>query len=250
MENQLTKEYAVWTSLSDAEGRLGIRHVFDICMDLASEHALHLGVGYYDMLDRRSFWVAVRTRLRFYDRPKLGDSFTALTWPGKPGLAKCDRYYRLYRGDSVFVEGRTEWAGQDVDTGAVRRSNSFGYPMEMLVRPERVCEEPFTRFHDADISGMRPVRRYTVDPMDIDLGGHMNNVAYIRMLLGTFSVAEQISMRVTEAEISYRRACFEGETLAVYRWQEGNIRRFEVRKPDGETAVHALLRVAEDQKDA
>ena len=243
MNNHLIKNYTVQTSLCDAQGLLGIRNLFDICMDLASEHAEQLGVGYYDMLERHAFWIAVRTRIRFSARPRLGESFAAMTWPGKPGLAKCDRFYRLYRGDQVFAEGRTEWAGQDTETGIVRRSNSFGYPMELEPLPEVVCAEPFTRFRDADVSEMEPVRRYTVDPMDVDVGRHMNNVAYIRMLLGTFSTEEQAGMDAREMEVSYRRACYEGEELSVYRWREEDAWRFEVRRPDRETAVHALLRV-------
>ena len=249
MKNHLLKEYTVQTSRCDAEGLLGIRNIFDICMDLASEHAGELGVGYYDMLERHAFWVAVRTRIRIYERPRLGDGFSAVTWPGKPGLAKCDRFYRLFRGDCILAEGRTEWAGQDTDTGAVRRSNSFGYPMDLEPLPEIVCAEPFTRFRDADVSGMEPARRYVVDPMDVDVGKHMNNVAYVRMLLGTFSTKEQAAMDVREMEVSYRRACFEGEELFIYRWREEDAWRFEVRRPDGEPAVHALLRVGPESDD-
>ena len=95
MDNRLRKDYTVLTSSCDAEGLLGLRNIFDICMDLAAEHAAELGVGYYDMLDKRCFWVAVRTRVRIYERPKLGSHITTETWPGKPGRAKSDRYYRL-----------------------------------------------------------------------------------------------------------------------------------------------------------
>ena len=242
MNNTWKKELTVLSSQCDAEGRLGIRNTFDLFMDMASEHAAQLGVGYDDMLEQRCCWVAVRTRVRFWRRPRLGEAVTAETWPGKPGLAKSERYYRLSCGGGVAAEGRTEWAAQDIDTGAVRRTDSYGFPMGFDFRPDRVCEEPFTRFRDIDVNGIEPVRVYTVDPMDIDMGKHMNNVAYIRMLLGTFSTAEQEAMGITEAEISYRRACFEGEELRIYRRFDGGVWQFQVCRPDGETAIHAMLR--------
>ena len=243
MENLWKREYDVLTSLCDAEGRLGIRNIFDIFMDMAADHAQHLGVGYHAMLERRCYWVAVRTRVRLYERPSLGQRVTAYTWPGKPGLAKCDRFYRLCLGDQVLAEGRTEWASQDIDTGAVRRTDSFGYPRQLAHREEKVCAEPFTRFRGFESGPEEPVRHYTVGSMDIDVGRHMNNVAYIRMLLDGFSTEELTAMEVTEVEISYRKACFEGETLTICRRPTGEGWLFQVQRPEGEVAVQALLRL-------
>ncbi len=241
MENEWKREITVLTSMCDAQGRMSVREIFDICMDLAAEHAAQLGVSYYDMLERRCFWVAVRTRVRLYDPPILGDRITAETWPGKPSLAKSDRFYRLLRDGIVMAEGRTEWAVQDIDTGAVRRTDSYGYPMELTPREERVCAESFTRFRQLSPEPQQLAQVYTVGSQDIDLGRHMNNVAYIRMLMGTFSNAELDKMHITEVEISYRRACFEGEALQVYRRFEDGVWFFQVQKPDGEIAVQALL---------
>ena len=241
MENILEREHLILTSECDAEGKLGIKNTFDLYMDLAALHAYRLGIGYYDMLAYRCYWVAVRTRVRFYDRPKLGERVETLTWPGKPGLAKMDRFYQLRQGERILSEGRTEWGVQDIDTGGVRRTKSYPYPFDLPTREERVCEEPFTLFRDADAEGKEQLCEYTVSSMDIDVGHHMNNVAYIRMLLSTFSTEELADMDISELEIAYRHACFEGETLRIYRWAEDDSRRFQVIRPDGGTAVQARL---------
>ena len=242
MENTAVREFLVPTSGCDAGGRLGIDSVFDIFMDMAALHAEQLGVGYRDMLACRCIWVAVRTRVRLYARPGLGEAITAETWPGKAGPAKMDRFCRLSQGGRVLAEGRTEWGVQDVDTGLVRRTSSFPYPTGLICRPERVCGEPFRRFVDADPAGLAPVCEYTVRSTDIDLGRHMNNVAYLRMLLGTFSTEELEGLDFSEVELFYRRACFEGERLRVLRRREGQDLLFQVARPTGETAVHALFR--------
>jgi len=244
MNNFLDKEYRVLSSVCDAQGLMGIHNVFDCFMDLAAEHAGQLGVSYYDMLEHRCYWVAVRTRVIFYDRPKLGETIHAMTWPGKPGLAKSDRFYLLYSGDRIMAEGRTEWAAQDIDTGAVRRTDSYGYPAELVHREERVCASPFTRFRPMQPeAGNGQNCRYKVNSTDIDVGRHMNNVAYVRMLMGTFSVSEHEEMDIREVEISYRRACYEGEDLDICRERTDDGWRFAVIRPDGETAVDALLRL-------
>ena len=67
------------------------------------------------------------------------------------------------------------------------------------------------------------MRTYTVRPTDIDFGQHMNNVAYIRVLLDCFSAAQIASGKIASIEAHYAAPCLEGETLSVYRKPEGEI---------------------------
>jgi len=182
--------------------------------------------------------MAVRTKVKIIRRPLMGQEVQGETWPGKPGLAKSDRFYRLWDGETLLAEGRTEWAVQDINTGAIRRTDSYGWP-DIEPRQERVCAEPFTRFKPMTEGEMFS---YTVGSMDIDTGRHMNNVAYIRMLLGTFSTAELAGMDIREAEASYRLACFEGETVTIRRALTDDTCLFQVEKTDGSAAMQALFR--------
>lgn len=240
MENTLRKEIPVLSSLCDLEGRMGVYDIFNCFMDMAAEHADKIGVGYYTMLEKRAYWVAVRTRVRFYGRPAIMDTIGGESWPLAPGLAKNDRFYRLWKDGRVLAEGRTEWAAQNMDTGRVMRSTDY-FPDTLDFRTDKVCEEPFTRFKP--IAGEYETFSYTVTAMDIDTGCHMNNGMYIRMLLNTFYGEELRAMNVSEVEISYRRACLEGERLTVRRRFKDGAWWFDVLRPDGELAVQALMKV-------
>lgn len=242
-KNVYEKEFSVQSSQVDAQGFMSVPGIFDLFMDMASSHAEELDVGFDAMHERRAYWVAVRTRVRFAgERPRLMETVTARTWPGKPAAVKCDRFYTVSQGDIVLVEGRTEWVGQNIDTGRVMKVGDYGYPLAMEHRTERVCDAPFTRFREQpDPAGL--CLTYTVGSRDIDLGRHMNNVAYIRMLLGTFTVAELEAMDIAEAEVSYSMACREGETLSVYRRRDEEGWHFLVLKPDGTAAVQMILRL-------
>ena len=242
MKNHLEKEEALFTSRLDYEGKLKLSGLFDLFMDLAAEQAELMGVGYADMMSHRAFWLAVRTRVRIYKNPGYGDVVTVKTWPGKPALVKCDRFYTLKKGDELLAEGRTEWAAQNIDTGRVMKTDGFGYPVDMEPLPERVLDWPFTRFKEKpDPAALHAT--YTVGSRDIDTGRHMNNVAYVRMLMGTFSVAELEAMDVAEAEISYSSACREGETLRIYRRKDEEGWHLLVQKPDDTTAAQMVLRL-------
>lgn len=65
------------------------------------------------------------------------------------------------------------------------------------------------------------VARHTITSNDIDLGRHMNNVAYLRALLESFSTQERHEMKVHEIELQFLRQCFEGDELCFYRKDAG-----------------------------
>ena len=240
-ENIFETDLAVQSSQVNAQGRMSIAGMFDLFMDLASSHAEKLDVGFDAMHARRAYWVAARTRVHIYERPRLMEPVSARTWPGTPGAVKCDRFYTVTRNGTVLVEGRTEWVGQNIDTGRVMKVGDFGYPLTMEHRPERVCQGPFTRFREQpDPANL--CRTYTVSSRDIDMGRHMNNVAYIRLLMDTFTVAELEAMDIAEVEVSYAMACREGERLSIYRRRDEEGWRFMVQKPDGTAAVQMALR--------
>lgn len=239
MGNTLKKDIRVLSSLCDLEGRMGVYNVFNCFMDMAAEHAEHIGVGFYTMLEQRCYWVAVRTRVKFYERPAIMETIEGESWPFAPSLAKNDRFYRLMKDGRVLAEGRTEWAAQNMDTGRVMRCSEY-FPEGTDFRTDKVCEEPFTRFKP--LAGEWEEFSYTVSAMDIDTGCHMNNVMYIRMLLNTFCGEDLRAMDIGELEISYRRACLEGEGLTIRRVFREGAYWFDVVKPDGEIAVQALVK--------
>lgn len=124
----------------------------------------------------------------------------------------------------------------------MERPGDYGVLQSMEHWPEKVCTGPFTRFREAP-AAENLVKTYTIGSQDIDTGRHMNNVAYIRMLLGTFTTAELADMPVREVEVAYRVACFEGQTLSIYRRRDEEGWHFLVQNPDGETALQAVLRL-------
>ncbi|MCD7750033.1 MAG: thioesterase, partial [Oscillospiraceae bacterium] len=129
-----------------------------------------------------------------------------------------------------------------MDSGRMVKPEDSGYPLTMEHWPEKMCPDPFTRFRETP-AAENLVKTYTVGSQDIDTGRHMNNVAYVRMLLGTFTTAELADMPVREVEVAYRAACFEGQTLSIYRRKDDEGWHFLVQNQTGETAIQAVLRL-------
>ena len=89
------------------------------------------------------------------------------------------------------------------------------FPNGNLFRQDSACSDAFTvipdHFDDAE-----PCASYTVRSTDIDVGGHMNNAAYLRAMFGAFSTAELNDMKIRSIDALFRSPCFEGDMLV---WQ-------------------------------
>lgn len=112
---------------------------------------------------------------------------------------------------------------------AIRQS---GFPREFPFTGGVAISDAPTRFRD-DFTPDDFVRNYTVRPTDIDFGRHMNNVAYIRVLLDCFSAKQIASGTISSIEAHYASPCLEGETLSVYQKQDGDTVRIAIKKQDG-----------------
>ena len=215
MKCVFSREMMILPSQCDFSGRLGVPDAFGLFMDIATEHAEALGIGTRVLMERDLFWLTSRTRARFLKRPRMTETVTVSTWPETPERSRCNRDYVIERGGEVLVEGKTEWMVTNLKTGRLHPADSV-FPEGLELETRRVLPEPFMRLNE-DFTGAEDVGTYVVRSTDIDLGGHMNNVAYLRALAGAFSAEAWRAMDVHELEAAYRRPCFEGDELLLQR---------------------------------
>ena len=238
-----TREFLISPELCGMDGRLGVLGGLTLFQALAAEHAEQIGVGFAAMARRREFWLTVHTRVDFLRRAGLMDELTAATWPEPcDGRAvRCYRSYSLHRGGTLLALGRTQWAV----LGPEKKLMPFAqtrFPADFPFSDRTGITDHPTRFAD-DLTQAELVRGYTVRPTDIDFGRHMNNVAYVRVLLDCFSAAELASGRIASMEVHYAAPCLEGEELGVYCRREESGCRLAIKKADGKAAVLAAVKL-------
>ena len=238
MKCEYSRTLTVLPSMCDASGRLGVPDAFALFMDIATEHAEQLGIGMNGLMKQGLFWLTARTRVRFFRRPAMVETVTARTWPEKPERSRCNRDYVLEANGERLAEGKTEWMIMNLKTGRLYPTDSV-FPEDMDLVEERVTPEPFMRMAD-DFADTHDFGSYTVRSTDIDLGGHMNNAAYVRAIAGAFSTAAWREMDIREMEVAFRAQCYEGSVLRIQRRAAGEAT--EVRLScDGKTIVLARI---------
>ena len=233
------QSYTVPPSDCGYDGRLSVADALSLFQDISSVHASLLKGGVYDLAKKDLFWLTVKTKAHFECRPRLGDTVTLATWPENLTGVRCLRDYTITKGDDILISGKTEWAIINLQTGKLHKAEEV-YPPELQAPDKVILPEPFVRFEreaPEEILGT-----YTVRSTDIDLGGHMNNIAYLRAFMGLLPVDKQKSMPCRDLEIHFRAQCFEGDTLTFRQKQEGGALWVHALLPDGKTAVQIMLR--------
>lgn len=233
MKGTYQKNVVILPGLCDSSARLGVPNTFSLFMDIAAEHAQHLGIGAADLGKRGLFWLTVRTKVRFYRRPAMMEETELSTWPEQPERLRCCRDYRLCKGDELLAEGRTEWAILDTAAGTLCPAKDI-YPPELVIPEDTVAIPPFSRIGD-DFSDGEALGEYVVRSTDIDLGGHMNNAAYIRACAGAFSCREWQEPEIAGAEAVFRAPCFEGDRLILQKRSGEGALDLRASLPEGKT---------------
>ena len=225
-------------SACDYSGRLGCAGAFAVLMDLATEHAERLGIGLSAMMAKKRFWVTVRTKIIFYERPAVSEEVRLITWPEKPGQVRCNRSYEIRRGESLLISGRTEWAVMNTETNTIAPATDL-FPADLDYVSGAAVSEPFARI-STRFDGLEPFASYTVRSTDIDLGGHMNNAAYPRALFGAFTIQELEDMQARSIDLIFRAPCYEGEKLDFYKKPGEGVLDLRVARRD-ETVLLARI---------
>ncbi len=245
MKCKYEKDYIIRTSDCDHSAVMGIPQTFDLFMDMASIHAESLGIGMRFMNETAMFWLTAKTRVRFLKKPHMLQNVRVNTWPNKPRGVQTIRNYTITTPEGeVMAEGKTQWTVLNTKTGSLVRIDDV-FPSGLDLLEDCVIDEPFTRM-DEDIKGLEAYETYKVRSVDIDLGGHMNNVAYVRALFGTFSSKELDEMKISDCEVCYKHPCYEGDILIFYRKNKPDGTEIIVKNREGATVILAKLRSRED----
>ena len=218
MQEIYRQERIITPGVADAEGLLSVHDTLRLFMAVAALHASELRVGVTDMAARGLFWLTVKTKAVFYRRPRLGERVVFSTWPEAPCGLRANRSYTVTdAAGERLIAGKNEWAVLDLKTHALT-SVADVYSGDLRFDTPTAVEEAFARVPD-HFTPEEVYADYTVRSTDIDMGGHVNNAAYVRAVLGSFSNAALREMPMRTLDVVYRASCYEGERLVFQKKQ-------------------------------
>ena len=137
--------------------------------------------------------------------------------------------------------GKTEWA---IVSMLTRRPQAMAkvLPVDIAYPEEKACPEPFPMI-DEDFKDA-PYAEHRVGATDIDMARHMNNVAYVRAIVNSFSLKEWKKLGVNAMDVIFRASAHESDVLRFQKRIRGSSMDIRGSLPDGTTIVLARLELA------
>lgn len=210
---RLTHKYMLTAAECDARGTISPALMTERIIEVATQHANLLGIGYADLSQHSIGWVLSRMALCMQRWPRFNRSFALHTWIEDVNRLYSTRCMRITGEDGDTIgEARTIWAA--INTADRTPADISILGLDSLVigadgisvpRPGRI---PSCSAEDVRAS-------YTWRYSDIDINRHVNSVRYIETMLDIWPLEHYDTHRIAQLDIIYQHECLCGQTVAV-----------------------------------
>ncbi len=220
MKNYLT--FTKKLNIADVgfDGKTSVADIMNLFQQAVTLHTYEMELDFESIRKKyNGKWFILSARFEIEKRPSIHDTIEIETWPLKASALKFPRAFKLNDSKgNTLVSAMTHWCIVDYDTEEIFRSSSVSMPFDEFITDDpttKKCSVPNT-----ENDGIYYSRKMMSS--DIDLNRHVNNVSYIRIALDCFKTQELENLDIKSFDIQYRKQCFEGDVMDLYRTKTEN----------------------------
>jgi len=242
MKEILEKTYALTASDIDCHGLLRLSALLSYMQNMATEHAVLLGVGRERMVQEyHAVWMMARLHLTL-DRPiGASDELTIHTYHrGVTKSAAVFRDFDFLVGDERIGEATISWVVADIRDRKILKPGSVQAIVDSA-RPAVVKDcipEKIKAPQEMALGMVRPVT-YS----DTDVNGHMNNTKYADLACDVIRYDLCAGQFFTEVQINYLHECFPGDEILVFRAEDEGVHYVRGADAEGKARFEVSMRV-------
>ena len=197
----------------NAEGRMPLTLLTSHIIEVATNHANSLGIGYADLIKIDLAWVLSRVSIEIGSLPGINDAYVLNTWIESTNRLFSERCFTLTDPQGrIYAQARTTWAAICVSTRRPANPGAFGDMMFPANPP--VCPVSPARRTPA-LSDTADSVDYTFMYCDIDFNRHVNTVRYIGLILDRWPLGHYDNNEIARFDIAFHHECHFGETVTL-----------------------------------
>jgi len=186
--------------------------------EVASEHALRLGVGYQQLEEQQMLWVLSRLLLQVERLPHWHEEITIETWAKGTDRLFALRDFRVRNAaGEILCKATSYWLILHKSSRRPVRPDQF---FTRLKHQEDAVKAVADKLNGA--SGSSEVYKLQVQYADLDHNEHVNNLRYIGWMFNCFDIAFYEQYRLREMQINFLAEVWEGEQVAICREETSN----------------------------
>lgn len=209
---ELTQTYTLLAGDTDAQSRMPMSLIVTRAIEVATDHANALGIGYARLQEHGIGWVLTRLTIEMERYPRINESYAVTTWIEGYNRLFSDRCYIITDADgNTLGHMRSMWVAIDFET----RSAADLSPFEVEAFPisDRKC--PVAKQRKLRQVACSRERDYTFVYSDIDFNRHVNTVQYVRQLLNMWPLDFFDHHQIARFAIAFHNECHYDDTVQI-----------------------------------
>lgn len=235
-EKILSRQFMVKPSESNAQQELPLTMLMAQIIELATDHANLLGIGFLNMEPKGLGWVLSRVSIEMNRWPKTGEKYILSTWIESWNSHFSDRCFSIQSENGEMLGyARTVWV--IIDLKGHKSVGTAGLQMPAELIDGTPC--PIPRMQRHKVFENANVTNYTFKYTDIDFYRHVNTVRYIALLLNLYSLEDFDTSVLSRLDIGFAREAKFGE-VAQIRWVEEKTDNPSLFKMEGESTKRSF----------
>ncbi len=210
----------------DRDGKLSTVQVFNFLQEAAFRHSVIGKFGQPDLDELGLVWVLSRMKVEFYTEALLGEEVEINSWVRSINGALSERDFEIFKNGTLLIRATSLWVCLDMKSLKPTRI------------PPVICDKMVVLNSDSvslstakipSLQGVVPSSTYVVQPSDIDMVNHTNNVVYLRIIMDRLNAKS----KVKKINLNYLNQSFEGDELAITRNKKEEVNLFEITNSIG-----------------
>ncbi len=198
---------------SNACGRMPITLIAQRVIEVATEHANDLGIGYDALIQKNIGWVLSRLPIEMVRYPIINETYTLTTWIETYNKHFSERNFVMTDGNGeVIGHMRSMWVAINMQSRTVADLTEF----ERDAFPIGEQECPICKVGRLQkLPDCSSEEYYTFRYCDIDFNRHVNTVRYLDLILNHWSLDHFDNNLIARLEICFHHECYFGEKVKL-----------------------------------
>lgn len=219
IENMIELTYSHTYSLSggecDATSHMPATLLTERIIEVATEHADSLGLGFADLQPRGLAWVLSRVTIEMASWPKVGDTYTITTWVEDFNRLVSERVFEITATDgSVYGRVRSTWAAIDIERRVAGDLSAFDVEQFIARNKDKLPVDRQRKMLPVD-HAQATLHSYTFKWCDLDFNRHVNTVRYVEHILNMLPREAYETAMIQRFEIAFAAECLYGDTVEI-----------------------------------
>lgn len=210
---EFTHCYYLTAGEAGAQSAMPLTLLVQRVIEIATEHANALGIGYATLSVHGIAWVLSKISIEMERYPQINEDYCLTTWIESYNRRFCDRCFAVTGGDGATIGYiRTMWTAIDIKRRSVADLSAF--EQDAFPISDRECPIDKTPRLPA-VGELASVQEYTFKYCDIDFNRHVNSVRYLALVLNHWTMDHFDNNTISRIDIAYHHECYFGETVEL-----------------------------------